>query len=115
VHLDAVEHDDHLVFMHAVKAGPANRSFGLQVAALAGLPKTVITHAKQRLADLEQKLTHHSNTIIDTEYQTSKKSTPQMELFSISPPVLASLQAINPDELTPKQALEALYQLRAML
>jgi len=115
VHLDAVEHDDHLVFMHTVKAGPANRSFGLQVAALAGLPKTVITHAKQRLADLEQKLTHNSNTIIDTEYQTSKKSTPQMELFNTPPPVLAALQAINPDELTPKQALEALYQLSAML
>src|SRR5690606_39779730 len=60
VHLDAVEHhdangNDVLVFMHAVKDGPANRSFGLQVAALAGLPKAVIRDARARLAELEQR------------------------------------------------------------
>src|SRR5690606_24936498 len=59
VHLDAVEHHDRehgdtLVFMHAVKDGPANRSFGLQVAALAGLPRQVISQARGRLAELEQ-------------------------------------------------------------
>src|SRR5690606_25607061 len=53
VHLDAVEHGDALVFMHAVKDGPANRSFGLQVAALAGLPRAVISQARGRLAELE--------------------------------------------------------------
>ena len=55
VHLDAVEHGDALVFMHAVKDGPANRSFGLQVAALAGLPKSVVRQARGRLAELEQR------------------------------------------------------------
>ena len=54
VHLDAVEHGDALVFMHAVKDGPADRSFGLQVAALAGLPKSVVRQARGRLAELEQ-------------------------------------------------------------
>jgi hypothetical protein len=53
VHLDAVEHGDALVFMHAVKDGPANRSFGLQVAALAGLPKPALQQARARLAELE--------------------------------------------------------------
>ena len=60
VHLDAVEHHDKehgdtLVFMHAVKDGPADRSFGLQVAALAGLPKPVLREARGRLAELEQR------------------------------------------------------------
>ena len=57
VHLDAVEHGDTLVFMHAVKDGPADRSFGLQVAALAGLPKSVVREARGRLAELEQQRT----------------------------------------------------------
>jgi len=123
VHLDAVEHDDHLVFMHAVKHGPASRSFGLQVAALAGLPKSVIARAKQRLADLEQKLPHSSGSISDipaqishnSKAQISHNSKAQMELFSTPPPALTALKAINPDELTPKQALETLYQLRTLL
>jgi len=115
VHLDAVEHEDHLVFMHAVKAGPASRSFGLQVAALAGLPKTVIAHAKQRLADLEQTPTYSSKKTIDTPSQTTPAPTQQMELFAPSSPALTALRAINPDKLTPKQALETLYQLQTLL
>jgi len=119
VHLDAVEHDDHLVFMHTVKQGPANRSFGLQVAALAGLPKTVIIRAKQRLADLEQTLPRASNldsgSTADHSSQLANNPTSQMELFTTPSPVLTALQTINPDELTPKQALETLYQLRALL
>jgi len=114
VHLDAIEHEDHLVFMHAVKNGPASRSFGLQVAALAGVPKSVIARAKQRLADLEQKLPQASHSTTNTPFQTHPIATPQMELFT-TPPALTALQAINPDELTPKQALETLYQLRALL
>ncbi len=55
MHLDAVEYGEQLVFMHAVKDGPANRSFGLQVAALAGLPKSVIADARRTLAELEQR------------------------------------------------------------
>jgi len=119
VHLDAVEHDDHLVFMHTVKQGPANRSFGLQVAALAGLPKTVITRAKQRLADLEQTLPRASNldsgSTAHHSSQLANKPASQMELFTTPSPALTALQTINPDELTPKQALETLYQLRALL
>ncbi|HEY2346537.1 MAG TPA: DNA mismatch repair protein MutS [Xanthomonadaceae bacterium] len=107
VHLDAVEHGDALVFMHAVKEGPADRSFGLQVAALAGLPKAVLQRARKRLAELER----HSRG------ESSRMSAPaldapqQMGLFAPSSAALDALAAIDPDELTPKQALEALYRL----
>src|ERR1700761_1778644 len=63
VHLDAVEYGEQLVFMHAVKEGPANRSFGLQVAALAGLPKSVIADARRTLADLERGMYQHASTV----------------------------------------------------
>jgi DNA mismatch repair protein MutS len=53
VHLDATEHGDGIVFLHAVKEGPANRSYGLQVAQLAGVPREVITHARRYLEMLE--------------------------------------------------------------
>jgi DNA mismatch repair protein MutS len=53
VHLDATEHGDSLVFLHAVKQGPANRSYGLQVAALAGVPREVISAARVYLEGLE--------------------------------------------------------------
>ncbi len=55
VHFDAVEHSERLVFMHTVADGPANRSFGLQVAALAGLPAATVAQARRRLAELEQR------------------------------------------------------------
>src|SRR3546814_2558665 len=67
VHRDAVEHraqdgSESLVFMHAVKDGPADRSFGLQVAALAGLPKAVIAQARSRLAELERHMRSEEHT-----------------------------------------------------
>ena len=65
VHLDAVEHGDALVFMHAVKDGPADRSFGLQVAALAGLPKSVVQQARGRLAELEQQQPRRADAVAD--------------------------------------------------
>ena len=110
VHLDAVEHGERLVFMHAVKDGPANRSFGLQVAALAGLPKPVLQQAKATLAELEQ---HGRDTL---PMSPSALEQPlQMPLFASPPPAMDALAGIDPDELTPKQALEALYRLKAML
>ncbi|MEO5574152.1 MAG: DNA mismatch repair protein MutS [Gammaproteobacteria bacterium] len=101
VHLDAVEHGDTIVFLHAVKDGPASQSYGLQVAALAGMPRQVIELARQRLKQLE----------------TGRLPTPdpqQMPLFSkpAEHPLLAAIAHLNPDELSPKQALEALYRLR---
>jgi DNA mismatch repair protein MutS len=112
VHLDAVEHGEKLVFMHAVKDGPANRSFGLQVAALAGLPKPVLGEARRTLAELEQR----SRDMPATATSPAAIEQPaQMALFRSPPPALDALAAVDPDELTPKQALEALYRLKAML
>ena len=113
VHLDAVEHGDSLVFMHAVKEGAADRSFGLQVAALAGLPRTTLQQARRRLAELEQRgrETHAS------EMAPQALDAPQQfGLFAAAPSAAQeALAALDPDDLTPKQALEALYRLKALL
>lgn len=113
VHLDAVEHGDRLVFMHAVKDGPANRSFGLQVAALAGLPKATVAQARRRLAELEQRGgEHHAVQMAPQALDTPQ----QFGLFAAAPSAAQeALAALHPDELTPKQALEALYRLKALL
>ena len=113
VHLDAVEHGDTLVFMHAVKEGAADRSFGLQVAALAGLPRTTLQQARRRLAELEQRgrETHASDMA-----PQALDAPQQFALFSAKPSAAQeALAAIDPDELTPKQALEAMYRLKALL
>jgi DNA mismatch repair protein MutS len=116
VHLDAVEHRDKsggdtLVFMHAVKDGPADRSFGLQVAALAGLPKAVVREARGRLAELEQRRNDPAPLLTPQQLDTPQ----QFGLFAPSSAALDALAAIEPDELTPKQALEALYRLKGLI
>ena len=112
VHLDAVEYGEQLVFMHAVKEGPANRSFGLQVAALAGLPKAVIADAKSTLAGLEAG-TRESAPVASS----AQASTPQFGLFSppAPSPIVEAMRALDPDSMSPRDALEALYRLRKML
>ncbi|HEX5757287.1 MAG TPA: DNA mismatch repair protein MutS, partial [Arenimonas sp.] len=112
VHLDAIEHGDKLVFMHAVKDGPANRSFGLQVAALAGLPREVIAQARRSLAELEARGRLHAAELAPTSLDQPK----QMGLFAPeTSPAVEALSAVDPDELTPKQALEAIYRIKALL
>ncbi|HEY5781317.1 MAG TPA: DNA mismatch repair protein MutS [Lysobacter sp.] len=111
VHLDAVEHGDQLVFMHAVKDGPADRSFGLQVAALAGLPKSVVRQARGRLAELEQQ---SRDAPMPSLAPAALDAPQQFGLFAPSSAALDALTSIDPDELTPKQALEALYRLKAL-
>jgi len=112
VHLDAVEyHDqiqgDQLVFMHAVKEGPANRSFGLQVAALAGLPKSVIDDARKHLAELERAGPKST--------APQAHATPQLSLFEPrTSPVEEALRKIDPDALSPRDALDALYRLKKL-
>lgn len=107
VHLTAAEHAEHIVFLHTVEEGPASRSYGLQVAALAGVPEPVIRQAKLRLAQLES--------------QPSKESidepNPQISLFSTQTehPVVDQLRELDPDQLTPRAALEALYNLKNQL
>ncbi len=112
VHLDAVEYGDQLVFMHAVKDGPANRSFGLQVAALAGLPKAVIADARRVLQSLEAG-TH----AVATAEAPSPSVTPQLGLFAPPLPsaIEETLRAIDADELSPRDALDLVYRLRKML
>jgi DNA mismatch repair protein MutS len=111
VHLDAVEHGDRLVFMHAVKDGPADRSFGLQVAALAGLPKAVVSQARARLSELEQRAPVDARAPITPSVLDAPQ---QFGLFPPSAAALDALAGIDPDELTPKQALEALYRLKSL-
>jgi len=110
VHLDAVEYGDQLVFMHAVKDGPANRSFGLQVAALAGLPKSVIADARRTLAELERGM-------LAAPAAHAADASPQLALFAPPAPsaVEHALDAIDPDALSPREALEALYRLKHLL
>ena len=108
VHIDAVEHGDRIVFLHAVKPGPANQSYGLEVAQLAGVPRPVIKRARTHLRRLEE--------------QSAGDTSPQLGLFASeveSEIVLAEPSAsdkklgqINPDELTPRQALDLLYELK---
>ncbi len=111
VHLDAVEHGDSIVFLHAVKEGPANQSYGLQVAALAGVPKNIIERARQRLRELEDAAQRH------TEHQAV-----QMSLFQpveAQPakrhPIEEALHKVEPDNLTPRQALDELYRLKQLV
>jgi len=108
VHLDAVEHGDKLVFMHAVKEGPANRSFGLQVASLAGLPKKVVGDARGYLAELEAADREPSSNA-----RRGMPPSPQLGLFHEAPSrALAALDAIDPDTLSPRDALDAMYRLK---
>ncbi|WP_430754852.1 DNA mismatch repair protein MutS [Magnetovirga frankeli] len=110
LHLDAVEHGEGIVFLHAVKEGPANQSYGLQVAQLAGVPPQVIQRARQRLRELEQSAKQHA-----------EQGGRQLSLFGPETraepqhPVIDKLQALNPDNLSPRQALEMLYRLRGLL
>ncbi len=112
VHLDAVEYGEQLVFMHAVKEGPANRSFGLQVAALAGLPRAVIDDARRTLETLEQGLRSGPSATPSTANGPS----PQMGLFAPPAPsaVEQALDALDPDSLSPREALDALYRLKTL-
>ncbi|MFC4821702.1 DNA mismatch repair protein MutS [Dokdonella ginsengisoli] len=120
VHLDAVEyHDqkqgDQLVFMHAVKEGPANRSFGLQVAALAGLPKPVIAQARQYLEGLERPPVASAAETVPPA--PARAGSPQLGLFAppMPSPAEEALRALDPDALSPREALEALYRLKKLV
>ena len=105
VHLDATEHAQQLVFLHSVRPGPANQSYGLQVAALAGVPKKVIRRARAYLKTLEA-------------MQVKQHDNPQGQLpLTVSEPVVDSalqsaVDELDPDAMSPREALEALYRLR---
>jgi DNA mismatch repair protein MutS len=110
VHLQAVEHKDRIVFLHSVQEGPASQSYGLQVAALAGIPASVLTQARRHLAVLEKQ---------------QRPETPQMGLFDQiaepepdvdeADPVRQRLKDLDPDALSPREALALLYELQDLL
>ena len=113
VHLDAIEHgpeqNKSIVFMHKVEEGAANQSYGLQVAQLAGIPKSVVAAAKRKLIQLER------NNVVQDSTQpdmfTSNEASVELPIH----PALSALEAIQADDLTPKQALDVLYQLKALI
>lgn len=107
VHLDAVEHGEKIIFMHAVQEGAASKSFGLQVAQLAGVPRAVIQRAKQRLAELENQQAP-SISPVEQEFE-------QLALIDNNHPVINELNAIDINELSPRQALDLLFQLKEKL
>ncbi len=113
VHLDASEHQDGIVFLHRVKPGPANQSYGLQVAQLAGVPLPVIKQAREKLHLLEQ----DSLQQVQNTPNKAQNGPLQTELFVEAPehPVLTELKALNPDDLSARQALDLLYKLKQTL
>jgi DNA mismatch repair protein MutS len=118
VHLDATEHAGQLIFMHAVKAGPANQSYGLQVAALAGVPGSVIDSARDYLQTLEGQALHANATPTSRPNPQSNETTPLFDLIPPASPndkLKTELDKLKPDDMTPKQALDALYRLKKKL
>ena len=109
VHLDAVEHNDRIVFLHAVEEGPANQSYGIQVAALAGIPGTVVRAARKQLREFEQRAA--VDPLQPDLFAQSEPEPAEPEPH----PALDQLAAIDPDSLTPREALDALYLLKGML
>ena len=112
VHLTAVEHQDTIVFMHEVRDGAANQSYGLQVAQLAGVPTEVILRAREKLVQLEQ----DTRPVPKHNESPKQKGPVQPDMFASPQPSAAEikLKSLCPDEMTPKQALEALYELQAL-
>ena len=109
VHLDATEHGKQLVFMHAVKEGPANQSYGLQVAALAGVPESVIASAREYLHTLEtEPVSGYAIKAVQTKFALIPPAS--------APDILATeLAKLDPDNMTPHEALAALYRLKRAL
>ena len=109
VHLGAVEHNDRIVFLHAVEEGPANQSYGIQVAALAGIPGAVVRAARKQLHEFEQRAAVDPLQP-DLFAQDFSVEAPEAEPH----PVVEQLAAIDPDRLTPREALDLLYVLKKL-
>jgi DNA mismatch repair protein MutS len=112
VHVEAVEHGETLVFLHSVKEGPANQSYGLQVAALAGIPKSVTAQARRYLTELERE-----------RDALRTPTSPQAELALFAPAqapapaesaALEALRALDPNSLSPREALDLLFRLQQL-
>jgi DNA mismatch repair protein MutS len=136
VHLTAAEHGDALIFLHAVRDGPANRSFGLQVAQLAGVPRAVIGEARRYLERLESDSQRTTSRTADgaTSAASAESARRQAELpltlnadaaaparadepsaDSVEDSLRSRLASLDPDALTPRAALDLLYELRRLI
>jgi len=107
VHLDATEHGGQLIFLHSVKEGPANQSYGLQVASLAGVPAEAIRRARSYLENLERQRESSAQVSVQGILPLAPAAEPQ--------PALDLLRAMDPDDLSPREALEKLYELKKHL
>ena len=105
VHLDAIEHEDTLVFLHKVKTGTVNKSYGLQVATLAGVPRNVVNRAKEKLRELELE---QIEPIVNNSHSTMTTAIVESELEKI-------VENTQPDELSPREALELIYRMKKLL
>jgi DNA mismatch repair protein MutS len=120
VHLDATEHRDGIVFLHTVKPGPADRSYGLAVAQLAGLPREVVARAREFLALLESGSAARHGRGADPARRRQAElplEPPQPEHAArdaATAALAAAVAAVDPDALSPRQALEQLYELKRL-
>ena len=106
VHLDAVEHEKGILFLHKVKSGAANQSYGLQVAKLAGIPSIVIKQAQEKLEQLE----------LETDPKKNQLQVEQKDFFEPEMhPVLEQLERIDPNLITAPEALILVYELKSKL
>jgi len=108
MHVSAAENGQDIVFLHEIQAGPASRSYGVQVAKLAGMPASVLNHARHTLQTLEERSQA-------AQLQVDLFTPPPEPAVQASSAVEALLAQIHPDQLTPREALDALYQLKAQL
>jgi DNA mismatch repair protein MutS len=112
VHVEAVEHGDTLVFLHSVREGPANQSYGLQVAALAGIPKSVTAQARRYLTELERE-----RDALRTSTSPQGELALDLPASQPAPPVSAALEALrtlDPNSLSPREALDLLFRLQSL-
>jgi DNA mismatch repair protein MutS len=134
VHLSAIEQGKDLIFLHQVKPGHASQSYGLQVASLAGVPKSVIGQARKKLSQLESQSSSDTNKLqpdlfsqtndvtfgsetennYEIDYSISRETTVDEPLAEPTP-LETAVQELDPDSLSPREALDALYQLKQLL
>ena len=118
VHLDAIEHGDSIAFMHAVQEGAASKSYGLAVASLAGVPKSVIKQAKAKLQQLEalgHQKAEQGNSAQSTASMQTQTVEQQLSLIPEISEVEQALTQVNPDDMSPREALDALYRLKSLM
>lgn len=127
LHLDAIEHQDKIIFLHQIQEGPASQSYGLQVAALAGVPASVIKRAKTHLQQLETQSVHSKHHCEEPVQQYDLFQTSQMDQVANDPPLerleqlerlestIENIETIDLDDLTAKQALDFLYDLKQQI